>query len=79
MRRLNFDKNKIIVGGITAFWLSRRDNHIRIGNRTRFTPLYSTVRRFLLSAPLLLGPTISRYFYVLGHPAAGDSHSITYA
>ena len=39
------------------------DNHIRIGNRTRFTPfLYSTVRRFLLSAPLFLGLTISRYF-----------------
>ena len=38
-----------------------------IGNRTRFTPfLYSTVRRFLLSAPPFLCPTISRYFYVWG-------------
>ena len=54
------------------------DNHIRIGNRIRFTPfLYSTVHRFLLSAPLFLGPTISRYLYVSGHLAAGDSHSIT--
>ena len=39
--------------------------------------LYSTVRRFLSSALLFLGPTISRYFYVLGHLAAGGSHSIT--
>ena len=54
------------------------DNHIRVGNGTRlhavsvldFTP-------FSYVGTIVSRPTISRYFYFLGHLAAGVSHSIT--
>ena len=49
------------------------DNHIKIGNRTRLDAVFFRQHYYF---PVPLFPEC---FYILGHPAAGVSYSITKA
>ena len=69
-------QNRILLNHVFGYPLG--DNHIRIGNRTRLyaVSVLDCHRSHYFPVPLFPGPTISRYFDIIGHKAAGVFHSI---